>query len=80
MKQAQVTIPGTGKFKAMIAPHDNLSKSGPTAAWAYKNFEAKVKEFDRVVILGPSHKLYFDYIGVTECTEWETPFGNVTID
>lgn len=30
--------------------------------------------------MGPSHKIYLDFIGTTTCTHWECPLGNITID
>ena len=80
LAQAQVTIPSQGKFKALIGPHAGLAYSGPCAAWAYKNLAQKVGEFERVVLLGPSHKVYLDWIGTTACKEWQTPLGNIKVD
>lgn len=31
-------------------------------------------------LLGPSHKVYLDFIATTTCTEWETPIGNLKVD
>ena len=73
-------MPAAGKFKALIGPHAGLAYSGPCAAWAYKNLAQKVGEFDRVVLMGPSHKVYLDWIGTTACKEWATPLGNITVD
>ena len=80
MAQAEVTLPAEGRFKALIGPHAGFRFSGPTAAWAYKNLAQKVGEINRVVLLGPSHKVYLDWIGTTACTEWATPLGNITVD
>ena len=60
----------------MIAPHDNYYKSGVTAAWAYKNMAEAATVIDRVVILGPAHKIKLDWIATTSCTQWSTPFGS----
>jgi MEMO1 family protein len=30
--------------------------------------------------MGPSHKIYLDFIGTTACTHYECPLGNVRID
>lgn len=30
--------------------------------------------------MGPSHKVYMDFIGTTTAQEWETPLGNLTVD
>ena len=77
---ASVTLPAQGKYKALIGPHAGLAYSGPTAAWAYKNLAEKASEFDRVVVLGPSHKVFLDFIGTTACTHWATPMGNIQVD
>lgn len=76
-----MTLPSdTESLKAIIGPHAGLEYSGPTAAWAYKNLAQKVGQIERVVLLGPSHKKYMDYVGTTACTEWETPLGNIKVD
>jgi AmmeMemoRadiSam system protein B len=78
LNQAEKTIPEPQKLRALIGPHAGFAYSGPTAAWAYKNVDAK--NYDRVVLLGPSHKVYFDFCGTSTCDEWETPLGNVQVD
>ena len=30
--------------------------------------------------MGPSHKVYLDFIGTTVASEWQTPLGNLTVD
>ena len=81
MDGAEVTLPAEGgKLKAIIGPHAGLAYSGPTAAWAYKNLAQQVAGFDRVVLIGPSHKVYLDWIGTTACDEWATPLGNIRVD
>ena len=42
--------------------------------------ESEVNNFDRVVLLGPSHNFELDWIGTTECNEWQTPLGNIKVD
>ena len=53
-------------LKAVIGPHAGFDYSGATAAWAYKNIDATL--YNRVVLLGPSHSLGFQQIGLTACT------------
>ena len=67
-----------GSLKALVGPHAGFTYSGPTAAWAYKNIVPA--NYDRVVLLGPSHSLGFQAIGLTACHEWATPFGNLAVD
>jgi len=76
-----MTLPqDCSKLKALIGPHAGLAYSGPTAAWAYKNLTVCAPQIDRVVLLGPSHKVYLDWIGTTTCSEWQTPLGNIKVD
>ena len=37
-------------------------------------------QYDRVFVLGPSHKVYLDFVATTHCLEWETPLGNLKVD
>lgn len=78
MSLAQVKLSNKNKLKALIGPHAGFRFSGPNAAWAYKNVDSQ--SYDRVFILGPSHKVYLDFIGTTGCHEWETPLGNLSVD
>lgn len=81
MQAAEVTLPTDGgKLKAVIGPHAGFRFSGSTAAWAYKNLAQNVNEYERVVLIGPSHKVFLDFIGTTACEEWETPIGNIRVD
>ena len=78
LEKAQRTLPFGTKLRAIIGPHAGFAYSGPTAAWAYKNIEPIY--YDRVVLLGPSHKVALDFIGTTTCTDWATPLGNLKVD
>ncbi|KAI8925545.1 MEMO1 family, partial [Entophlyctis helioformis] len=64
--------------RAIIAPHAGYSYSGPAAAWAYKNIDPQ--QVERVFILGPSHHAYIQGCALSQCTEYETPLGNLVID
>ena len=65
-------------MKVIIGPHAGFVYSGPNAGWAYRNINPDL--YDRVVLLGPSHKFYLDFIGLTACNRWETPLGDLEID
>jgi MEMO1 family protein len=30
--------------------------------------------------MGPSHKVFLDFVAQTACDEWETPLGNIKVD
>ena len=53
-------------MKALIGPHAGFVFSGPNAAWAYKAI-VDPNAYDTVFILGPSHKVYLDFIATTIC-------------
>ena len=80
MQNTELTQPTGSKLKALIGPHAGYAYSGPTAAWAYRNLAQSASEFDRVVLLGPSHKVYLDFLATTAASAWATPLGNLTVD
>ena len=65
-------------LKSIIVPHSGLEYGGPVAAKAFINVNPS--NFDRVVILGPSHYEYFKGAALTSFSEFETPFGNIDVD
>jgi AmmeMemoRadiSam system protein B len=65
-------------LKGIITPHAGYRWSGPTAAWAYLNINPD--NYDRVVLLGPSHHSYIAGCGITKCSSFETPFGDIKVD
>jgi AmmeMemoRadiSam system protein B len=67
-----------GTLKALIAPHAGYRYSGKTAGFAYKLIDPNTVE--RVVLLGPSHKVWLDTCALTSCQLYQTPFGDIEID
>ena len=67
-----------GQIFAIISPHAGYQFSGPVAAYGYKAVQGKgVKT---VIIVGFSHRKYFDGISVYAKGSWRTPLGDVLID
>jgi AmmeMemoRadiSam system protein B len=78
----------------VIAPHAGLRFSGPTAGVAYQvmlaalapsssagpETMARSRALKRIVVLGPSHKEYFDGIGVSGFDAYDTPLGRLQVD
>ena len=62
----------------IIVPHAGYVYSGPVAAYAYKNLKGRA--IRTVVMVGPSHRAYFDGAAVYAAGAWETPLGRVPID
>lgn len=66
--------------KAIIAPHAGYIYSGPIAASAYVRLQAARDRIRRVVLLGPSHRVGFQGIAVSETDYFETPLGHLSVD
>ena len=67
-----------GAARAIIAPHAGYSYSGSTAACAFRHIQpTKVR---RIFLLGPSHHMYSPKCLLSECSEYATPLGSVSID
>ncbi len=67
-----------GDVKALIAPHAGYVFSGRVAGYSFKTIENK--EYNTVLILGPSHYVYFEGISVYPQGVFETPLGKVEVD
>ena len=65
-------------LKSIIVPHAGYRFCGPTAGKSFININPS--NYDRVVVLGPSHHEYFEACGLTPFESFETPFGNVRVD
>jgi AmmeMemoRadiSam system protein B/AmmeMemoRadiSam system protein A len=63
--------------QAIIVPHAGLEYSGATAARAFKQLVGW--QYDRVVLIGPSHHQYFNGAAVLDDDYYQTPLGNVKI-
>ena len=66
--------------KAIVVPHAGYIYSGPIAASAYKQIIPFNEKIDRVVLLGPSHRVAFTGLAVPESDIFKTPLGNIKID
>lgn len=67
-----------GRIRALVVPHAGYQYSGPVAAHAYRLIGGQTVE--RVVLVGPSHRLRFDGISVSCHDAYETPLGRVPVD
>lgn len=66
--------------KAIIAPHAGLVYSGPIAATVYASLLADNEKISRVVLLGPSHRVYLKGLALSSADYYETPLGKIEID
>ena len=62
---------------ALIVPHAGYRYSGETAG---RGFAEIAGEFDRVVIIGPTHTYPFHGISIAPYSHYRTPLGDVAVD
>ncbi len=67
-----------GTLVGLIVPHAGYMYSGGIAAHAYKTLLEQ--PFDRVLILAPSHRAYFQGASVYRLGGYRTPLGIVPLD
>ena len=65
---------------ALIVPHAGYVYSGPIAASAYVLLESVADEVDRVVLLGPCHRVPVRGLAASSATAFSTPLGEVPVD
>lgn len=70
--------PGLGRPVGVLAPHAGLVYSGPVAAHTYRLVVGG--PYETVILLGPSHQVYFDALAVYPSGAFRTPLGEVAID
>ncbi len=66
--------------KAIIVPHAGYIYSGFTANIAFKVAQEISGEIDRVVVIGPSHRLYLQDASIALFDAYNTPCGALSID
>ena len=66
--------------KAIIAPHTGFIYSGPIAASVYARFQAAKEVINRVLLIGPSHRVRFQGLALSSAEQFSTPLGNIKVD
>ena len=66
--------------KAVIAPHAGYMYSGSVAANAYALLKSARGTVNRVVLLGPCHRVAARGLALPGVAAFETPLGQVPID
>jgi AmmeMemoRadiSam system protein B len=77
---AQAPAVADGPPKALIVPHAGYIYSGGIAAAAYSQLAHRRSEIRRVVLIGPSHRVYLQGMAVPTADAFQTPLGVVPID
>jgi MEMO1 family protein len=66
-----------GEVVGLIAPHAGYTYSGQVAANVYKLIRGK--EYDAVIVVGPSHRVAFHGVSIFSKGGYETPLGIVPV-
>ncbi|MCX7089415.1 MAG: AmmeMemoRadiSam system protein B [Methylococcales bacterium] len=66
--------------KAIIVPHAGYLYSGSVAATAYARLKKARHLIKRVVIIGPSHRVAFKGLAVSQAETFSTPLGKIVVD
>lgn len=66
--------------KAIVAPHAGYMYSGPIAASAFKLFEPISRSIQRVVLLGPAHRVFIEGLAAPGVHALATPLGHLEVD
>jgi MEMO1 family protein len=66
--------------KALIVPHAGYIYSGGTAAAAYATVANLRHSIRRIVLLGPSHRVYLRGMAAPAADSFATPLGRIEID
>jgi len=66
--------------KVLVVPHAGYVYSGPVAAHAYARLARWRARIERVVLLGPTHRVPVRGLAVPTVAAFETPLGRVALD
>ena len=73
-------LPRTGKNPlAIVTPHAGYVFSGQVAANSFNQIAPESK-FERIFIIGSSHRTYFDGASIYNIGNYKTPLGTVEVD
>ena len=65
--------------KALVVPHAGFVYSGPIAASAYATLD-RPSAIERVVLVGPSHRVFLRGVAAPNAGRLRTPLGDVEVD
>src|SRR5688572_17187728 len=65
--------------KAIIVPHAGYIYSGPVAAPVYELLR-NAPGIDRVLLIGPAHRVFLRGLALPEADAFATPLGKIPID
>lgn len=71
-------LTGSGKVYGLVVPHAGYVYSGKVAAYSYARLQQQ--HFTTAIVIGPSHREYFDRVSVYPGTAFRTPLGDYLIN
>jgi hypothetical protein len=77
MRVGRPEPPPAVKPVALVVPHAGWNYSGPVAGTAYRLL--RPGEFDRVIVVGPSHHEAFRGFAIDDAASYRTPLGDVPL-
>jgi len=66
--------------EALIVPHAGYIYSGSTAACAYKCLLHDPDQVNRVLLIGPAHRVYVEGMAIPAVDYFATPLGDIPLD
>ena len=72
---ATVNESAKGKVKAIVVPHAGYEYCISTSTYAFKSIDPS--NFNRCIIIGPSHRIYITHCTIADATTFETPYGEI---
>lgn len=66
--------------KALIVPHAGYGYSGPVAANAYARLQPYRDQYERVILIGPCHRVPVRGVALSSADAYRMPMGDVPVD
>lgn len=67
-------------IRAIVVPHAGYIYSGEVAAQAYRYLKLQADTIRRVILVGPSHRYFFQGCALPSVSYFSSPLGNIPID
>ena len=78
LENAQIPVIPEGKIMGLISPHAGYIYSGQIAASGYRLVQGK--DYETVIVIGPSHRYGFVGCSIYPQGSYETPLGTIEVD
>jgi MEMO1 family protein len=73
-------VPPATNAKAYVLPHAGYVYSGSVAAAGYRGLHRQRDGVERIVLLGPSHRVAYHGLAFSNHDLFETPLGRIPVD